>query len=67
VVPGKVVRRVVCDGCHEAFDPRARSASLISVPGWLSDPQSHAWRYLSIPIAAAVVIGALILIQGGGG
>src|SRR5213079_2934969 len=36
------------------------------VPRWLSDPQSHAWRYLSIPIAAAVVIGALILIKGSG-
>ena len=58
---------MVCDGCHEAFDPRERSASSIGLPDWLSDPQSRAWRYLSIPIAAAVVIGALILIQGTGG
>ena len=34
------------------------------VPGWLSDPDSRAWRYLSIPIAAAAVIAALALIQG---
>jgi len=30
---------------------------------WLSDPESPAWRYLSIPIAAALVIVALIVIQ----
>jgi hypothetical protein len=36
----------------------------IAVPGWLADPESAAWRYLSIPIAAAAVIGALALIQG---
>ena len=34
------------------------------VPGWLSDPDSPVWKYLSIPVAAAVVIGALALIQG---
>jgi hypothetical protein len=34
--------------------------------GWLSDPESHAWRYLSIPVAAAAVIVALVLIQGSG-
>ena len=33
------------------------------MPRWLSDPESDAWRYLSIPIAAAAVIGALLLIQ----
>lgn len=32
--------------------------------GWLSDPESPVWRYLSIPVAAAVVIGVLALIQG---
>ena len=34
------------------------------VPGWLSNPDSRVWRYLSIPVAAAAVIGALALIQG---
>jgi hypothetical protein len=42
----------------------APAPSPVGVPGWLSDPESRAWRYLSIPIAAAVVIGALALIQG---
>ena len=67
VLPAKVVRRVVCDQCRETFDPREPSAARIRAPHWLSDPQSRAWTYLSIPIAAAVVIGALILIQGAGG
>ncbi len=35
----------------------------IGVPDWLSDPESTAWRYLSIPVAAAAVIGALVLLQ----
>jgi hypothetical protein len=39
-------------------------ASTSRVPAWLSDPDSRAWRYLSIPIAAAAVIAALALIQG---
>lgn len=42
----------------------ASTPSRTGVPGWLSDPESRAWRYLSIPIAAGVVIGALALIQG---
>jgi len=46
--------------------PRRRDPRLPGspAPGWLKDPESHAWRYLSIPIAAGVVIGALVLIQG---
>lgn len=41
-----------------------RASPGIAVPGWLSDPDSRVWRYLSIPVAAAAVIGALALIQG---
>ena len=108
-LPAKVVRRVVCDGCHVPFEcdavldvgvveqngtdgaapaparslsrprlrqlrqrrrrPRPQRASRLPrlhAPGWLSNPESHAWRYLSIPIAAAIVVLALILIQGSG-
>jgi hypothetical protein len=113
-LPAKVVRRVVCDGCHIPFDcdvvldvgvveqngtdgaapapprapsrlrqrqlrprrprrprprPRSQRASRLPrlhAPGWLSNPESHAWRYLSIPVAAAIVVVALILIQGSG-
>jgi hypothetical protein len=48
--------------------PRAARTKLTttSVRGWLSNPESHIWRYLSIPIAAAAVIVALVLIQGSG-
>jgi hypothetical protein len=68
VLTGDAVRRVVCSSCQQAFEcdgavevgvaerPRAR--------GWLSDPESPAWRYLSIPIAAATVVAVLFLIQG---
>ncbi len=37
-----------------------------SAPAWLKDPGSRAWRWASIPLAAAAVIGGLLLIQGGG-
>jgi hypothetical protein len=47
--------------------PRPRKLSRTKVPGWLSNPRSRAWRYMSAPIAAAAVIGALLLIQGSGG
>ncbi len=65
---------VVDEGAVEPASPAAvpgaapaapgSAPSRVGVPGWLSDPQSRAWRYLSIPIAAAAVIGALALIQG---
>jgi hypothetical protein len=58
---------VVDEGAVEPTSPPAAvptSPSRVGVPGWLSDPESRAWRYLSIPIAASVVIGALALIQG---
>jgi hypothetical protein len=34
-------------------------------PGFLDAPPGRIWRWLSVPIAAAAVIGGLILIQGG--
>ena len=69
VVTSDAVRRVVCIRCHEAFEvpePGARGARRprIGVPHWLSDPDSPAWRYLSIPVAAAAVVGVLVLLQG---
>jgi hypothetical protein len=75
----RAVRRVVCDGCHQTFacesaieiasaDSPRRRLQLPRTAGMrrLSDPESHAWRYLSVPIAAAAVIVALVLIQGSG-
>jgi hypothetical protein len=40
--------------------------TLPKAPSWLRDPGSRAWRLASIPIAAAAVIGGLLLIQGSG-
>jgi hypothetical protein len=34
-------------------------------PGFLDGPPGRVWRWLSVPVAAAAVIGGLILIQGG--
>jgi hypothetical protein len=97
-LPARVVRRVVCDGCHVPFEcdavlevgvlggeatngaaPTGNGAVPAGakvaeratpwrarMPRWLSNPNSRAWRYLSIPVAAAVVVGALMLIQGSG-
>jgi hypothetical protein len=66
VVTSDAVRRVVCDRCHEAYEVAESGGGRprIGVPGWLSDPDSPAWRYLSIPVAAAAVVGALVLLQG---
>jgi hypothetical protein len=64
VVGADAVRRVVCERCHETFEVAEPQGGRIGVPGWLSDPDSPAWRYLSIPVAAAAVVGALVLLQG---
>jgi hypothetical protein len=77
-LPAKAVRRVVCDGCRQPFEcdyvvdggvvgPGVLAPGLplpgTQAPGGLFSPEGHAWPYLSVPVAAAAVIGALILIQ----
>jgi hypothetical protein len=66
-VSAEAVRLVVCDNCHQAYACEGAVDESVAAPGgvrgWLSDPDSAAWKYLSIPIAAALVIGVLILIQ----
>jgi hypothetical protein len=81
-LPAKVVRRVVCDGCRQPFEcdhvldvgvvqptrltrTQAR-LTRTQVPGWPFHPEGRAWRYLSLPVAAAAVIGVMALIQGSG-
>ena len=80
-MPAQAVRRVVCDHCARPFDCEAYDAAddgggwLPSLPdlsglvpgrpGFLDGPPGRIWRWLSVPIAAAAVIGGLILIQGG--
>ena len=45
--------------------PSISKSSLPPLPAWVHDPASRGWRLLSIPLAAAAVIAALMLIQGG--
>ena len=70
VLPATVVRHIVCDGCHEPFDSDqifdvgvAHPAHPAQASGGPFFVQGRAWRYLSIPIAAAIVGGALALIE----
>jgi hypothetical protein len=77
-LPAKAVRRVVCDGCHQPFEcdyavddgvvgPGVHAPGLplphTQASARLLSPEGRAWPYLSIPVAAAAVIAALVLIQ----
>jgi hypothetical protein len=75
VLHAKAVRRVVCEGCREPFEcddvldlgvawPARPSRTQVS--GRRFSPEGRAWRYLSVPVAAAAVVGAMALIQGWG-
>ena len=64
VLPAKVVRRVVCDGCRQPFECDYVLDGGVVAPGGLAPKLPRVWRYLSVPLAAAAVIGALRLIQG---
>lgn len=67
-LPARAVRRVVCDECRQPFECEAADdAGVVTEIGRQSWSQGRVWKYLSIPLAAAVVIGALILIQASGG
>jgi hypothetical protein len=65
---GDAVRRVVCNSCRQAYEcdgaVEVGVAGRRRARGWLSDPDSPAWKYLSIPVAAAIVVAALFAIQG---
>jgi hypothetical protein len=54
VLPAAVVRKVVCGACAEPFDARRLAGGL----------RAPAWRWLSVPVAAAAVVGGLLLVQG---
>lgn len=66
-VPARAVRRVVCDGCRQAFDcDAADDRGVVATAESGSWSQSRVWKYLSLPLAAAAVIAVLILVQSGG-
>ncbi len=72
-VPARAVRRLRCAGCEQAFETDeveeiglaapSRALPRFALPRF--DPQGRAWRLASIPIAAALVIAGLLLLQGG--
>jgi hypothetical protein len=68
-LPARAVRRVVCEECRQPFECEAAADGgvVAAEAGGRSWSQGRAWKYLSIPLAAAAVIVALILIQGSGG
>jgi hypothetical protein len=68
-LPARAVRRVVCEGCSQSFEcDGADDAGVVAqAEGDRSPRQSAVWKYLSLPLAAAAVIGILVLVQGGGG
>ena len=63
VLPAKVVRRVVCEGCRQPFECDYVLDVGVIAPGGLAPKLPLAWRFLSVPVAAALVIGGLLLIQ----
>lgn len=68
-LPTEAVRRVVCDGCGQAYachlveEPEDGAPGPPAAGGWLARPPGRWWRLLSIPIAAAAVIAALLVFQ----
>jgi hypothetical protein len=78
VLSGRAVRRVRCQGCGEQFEADsvteagrfavpslARLRDGVSLPPF--DPSSRTWQLASLPVAAALVVGGLLLIQDGDG
>lgn len=67
-VPARAVRRLECSGCAQEFetaDARETGRLPIDVPRRLRvDPQSRIFRLATVPVAAAAVIGGLLLIRG---
>jgi len=64
-LPARAVRRVVCESCRQPF--QCDGGDDVGVMDAGESGAGRLWKYLSIPVAAAAVIGALILIQGSGG
>jgi hypothetical protein len=64
-LPAEAVRRVVCDGCGHAYASQEVEEIEAARGGGSPDRRpGRAWRIASVPIAAAAVLGALLLIRG---
>jgi hypothetical protein len=77
-VPLRAVRRVVCDGCHQAFDcrrveevaaePRGGAARAGATVGdALRSPPGRLWAWISVPLAALAVLALLTVLVGDDG
>jgi hypothetical protein len=67
-LPARAVRRVVCEGCSQPFECEdADDEGVVAQRDGAQPGPGRVWKYLSLPLAAAAVIGILILVQGGGG
>ena len=69
-VPARAVRRVRCSECSRDFEAERVEELTPTAPRGLPlvdrfDPSSRAWQLASLGLAAAAVIGGLMLIQGG--
>jgi hypothetical protein len=69
-VPARAVRRVRCSECSRDFEAERVEELTPTAPRGLPlvdrfDPSSRAWQLASLALAAAAVIGGLMLIQGG--
>src|SRR5688572_3475594 len=54
-VPARAVRRVVCGGCAQAYEPEQVEDVPVAAPA--ASPRSIPWRWLTLPVAAAAVVG----------
>ncbi len=67
-VPARIVRRVRCSACAQPFaaEPVEELPPTTPAPRRRNgfNPDGRLWRWASIPLAAGLVIGGLLLIQG---
>lgn len=65
-IPADSVRRLRCSGCRAAYQPGVVEEVGVEAPGRRLSVPEGTWRWLSVPVGAAAVVGALLLIQGQG-
>lgn len=69
VVPARAVRRVTCQQCAQPYEPAsvrvvAEEAAPPPRRGPRVAPPAPSWRWLSLPVAAAAVVAALLVFRG---
>jgi hypothetical protein len=69
-VPARAVRRVTCQQCAQPYEPAlvqvvAEEAAPPPRRRLRVAPPAPSWRWLSLPVAAAAVVAALLVLRGG--